>query len=419
MRALQQREKLRIWVLIFLCLLFLLLAQLGIGYYLIYRTSISGVTDRLKTLSTRVKSDLRYNNGAWDLSAYNADPQTPHPSGSGGFRQSLYVITSEGQVIERANPVNGLLDTSELQRILSYSYLQTIITATDEQWRVLSQPVLHEGNIVGAIIVAYYLPEKYNQTEVDARLTENLKHISSEVSVTDGIINTNRIDVRNVYYDITSEVVDAHNKVLFSNGRVPTYIDQSYVVDELARTHARKVIDTRTGEPFYIYSTPLTDTAGKTVGVVVSGESMKSIEELLQLYLQYGLLLSLCFVIPLSLLGLFFIDRELLFIHKQKSEKKQNPHVIGFDNNIGLLTVGETHITIPAHTYQFYLCDALLSNPQKLWTLDELLERFGSKESWKTVYDAYLAINKKSGLKLIVYEDRTYRINPQFIAIVK
>lgn len=421
MQNITKEGKARILMLMFVCLSFLLVAEVGIGYYLIRQASFSAISDKLQSFAARVRSDVKFENGVWDLSAYNADPLTPHPSGSGGFTYPLYIVTTEGFVIERTAPINGLLDTSDFQRLSQYDKLQTVTAPTEQEWRVLSRPLRKDGVTLGVVLVSYYLPEKYNLQEVDRRLTESMDHLVSQIGTSKNKLDTSRIDARNVYYDITSEVVDRHNKVLFVNGRVPTFVDESYVARELSQPSTRIVTDSITGEQFYTHNRVISDSAGNVMGIIVTAQSVANIYELLRYYVIFSLVFSIVLVVPLSIVGFYVIDREFLFLNKRKEQMRQNPSHIQFNGEKGILTVGEAEIHIPKQSYQYYLCDTLFSDTDRKWLLEEIASRIHHDESdsWKTIYDAHLAINRKAGIKLVSYDDRQYQINPRFASAIR
>src|SRR5581483_9497719 len=108
----------RIIVLLFICILGF---QIFLGYIFIREFILSQTKKQLNEFTHRVVSDLSYKNGTFDTSLYTADPKTPHPNGSSGFTSPLYIITTNGFVIERTHPINGFLDASDYKKSLSFS----------------------------------------------------------------------------------------------------------------------------------------------------------------------------------------------------------------------------------------------------------------------------------------------------------
>ena len=143
---------------VFLFFIFLSLLQIGITYIFVRQSSLNQIYDSFMSLSQRIQHDIKYDQGKWDTKLYNADPFTPYPHGSSGFSQPLYIITSEGFVIERNRPISGLLDSSDFKHLLSFSRPQSISTVTNENWRVLSSPIRNKARTIGVVLVAFYNP---------------------------------------------------------------------------------------------------------------------------------------------------------------------------------------------------------------------------------------------------------------------
>src|SRR5579871_3803868 len=74
--------------------------QLIVGIFLVYQVSIKQTTDFLQNISQRVKDDISYQNGMWDIHRYVADPQTP-----GTY--PLYILSADGFVLDRWKPLHG------------------------------------------------------------------------------------------------------------------------------------------------------------------------------------------------------------------------------------------------------------------------------------------------------------------------
>lgn len=101
----------------------------------------------------------------------------------------------------------------------------------------------------------------------------------------------------------------------------------------------------------------------------------------------------------------------------------QSNIIVTFDKQKPALLVGVKEVAIPYQTNQYFLCETLFGSKKMRWENDELLEKFGSDAETTEVkrqpYDAYLAVNKKvkreTGINdLILYEAKTYRINPKY-----
>jgi hypothetical protein len=181
-----------------LCALFLFLFHTLLNYEFIRSVTTHDIETGLDTFTQRVEKDFRYKDGLWDTSLYSADPLTPHPHGSSGFTSPLYVITEKGLVIERSNPIKGLLDTSDYKLLVEFEQPTSLTTATNEHWRILSKKVYDKDIPVGVVVISYYNPSADNPDGLDAKMLENINTIIDSLSIQNGIIVTNKIDIRNI-----------------------------------------------------------------------------------------------------------------------------------------------------------------------------------------------------------------------------
>ena len=396
----------------FIYIAFILIFQTTITFIFLRYIAIQDAKHSLEELYTRISNDLQIKNGKWDTTLYNADPHTPHPSGSNGFITPLYIITSGGFVIERNQPISGLLDSSDFKHLQAFQTPQTLAVVTNDQWRVLSKPILGKNNeVLGLTSVAYHNPNENILNVIDSTLLESLEKINSAIKVTNNSIDVKDVDIRTIRYDIAFEVINTYNKVLLQNGRTPTYIDPSYIDSELKRSITRIVRDSHTGEQFLIYMQPIKDSNGKSQGIILIGRSLYSIHNTLRAYVIFSLGFGIFLIIPLLLLL-----SQRLFIFKTKSVNVDSyPEEVAFDSKESVILADKKIIAIPYATNQYYLCKAVFSHPKKRWELDELLKKFGDQDSsqnWRKVYDAAIMVNKKAGFKLISYQDKTFRLNP-------
>jgi len=390
----------------------LLIAQIAITFIFLRYIALLDAKNSLEELYTRISNDLHIKNGKWDTTLYNADPHTPHPSGSNGFTTPLYIITSGGFVIERNQPISGLLDSSDFKHLQAFQTPQTIAVVTNDQWRVLSKRILGKNNeVLGLTSVAYHNPNINILNEIDQTLLESLEKINSSIKVIDNSIDVKDVDIRTIRYDIAFEVINTYNKVLLQNGRTPTFIDPSYIDNELKRNITRIVRDSNTGEQFLIFMQPIKDLSGKSQGVILMGRSLFSINNTLNAYVLFSLGFGFFIIAPFLLL---FSNKTFRFSYQ--SEKKDTyPDEVVFDPKESIIRADKKIIKIPFATNQYYLCKAVFTLPKKRWELDELLKKFGendSSQNWRKVYDTAIIINKKVGFKLISYEDKTFRLNP-------
>lgn len=377
---------------------------------------LSQVKASLYKLTDRVSNDLRYVKGKWDTTLYNADPQTPHPTGSSGFVTPLYIITTDGFVIERNQRISGLLDTSDYKRLTSFSSPQTISGVTNEKWRVYSKPLMKGNTTYGVAMVSYFNPIQTSQSEVDDKLEQNLNKLISQIEITNSTIKIKKIDIRDIDYDVSFEVVDTFNKVLINNGRTPSFIDPSYVNSIIKNKSERTIQDTDTGENFYIVSQTLFDDSQTPRAVVVAGESIDFIHNGIWQYLPYALVMTLLG----TGVGIFFIIKmfNVRTLLKQAESHEFTPQSIIFMQKEGKLQLNEETMDIPVDSHQHKLLQALFNKREKTWNQEELLEYFhesGNQENSRKIYDAMLAVNKKAGFKLIIYKEKTYKIEPSLI----
>lgn len=378
----------------------------------------------LYNITSRVKNDLRYiNNNQWDTDLYDSDPETPHPAGSSGYSKSLYVITSTGFVIERNKPIDGHLDSSDFKKLLSYQKPQTIENTVNKKWRVFSEPIKNANETEAVIFVSYYNFNPSSVEEIDKILNENSELLKNQVYFENKKLFVDKIDIRNVHYNVSFEIVDKYNIVLLNNGRVPTFIDPSYVIKEMNSKQSEKIIkNIKNGESFLVYSKTLYDLKNNPIAIIVSGESLNQIENILNLFILFSLVVNVFLIFPAMLFSVKIAKKQL---EKQLNEKDDLinfiPKKIIFIKKEGTILVDEKKVILPYASNQYYLSLSLFGNPKKRWELDELLEKFGEElipQNWRKVYDAMLSINKKVGIKIIVHKDKTFFINPELLNLL-
>jgi len=396
----------------FLYIFFIICFQTILSYTLVYELTVSKLKSDLAGYARRVEQDLNFNNGKWDLSHYLADPLTPHPTGSSGFIRPLYIASTEGFVIERSNPISGLLDASDMKHLLQFQTIQTLTTVTNEKWRVLSKPVILNNTTIGVITASYFSPDPNNLAQIDTKLFTTLENVNMllKIDPRTGLIDPGAVDIRRINYDVSFEVVNRYNKTLINNGRTPSFIDTSYLIDEIGNKPYTVLADKRTGEPFLIHRLIMLSN-NQPIGLIVTADSMKNVFSLLNTYLLISVLSTLGIIVPLGYITLKTFEREIT------GDKGPSIKSIDFDKKKSTLTIDATTIQIPYASNQYYILDALFSNSRKRWENDELLEKLGEEEmgNSRVVYDAMIAVNKKANIKLIDYQDRTYKINPSYL----
>ncbi len=412
--------------------LFLIVLVLNIAAALILlrHFAVKFIQYELETFTKRVSQELTYENGKWDTSLYASDPQTPHPNGSSGFSSTLYIISTDGFIIERNAPITGLLDSSDFNHLMAFQNPQTITNITNEQWRVLSKPITNNGKTIGVIMVSIYNPDRFIQETADEKLQTNLAKIEKKITIKNGEIETSEIDIRTIDFDVSFEIVTTFNKVLLNNGRMPTYIDKSYVYNELKNPNkVREFKNAADKKTYVIVSQTLFDSENNPVGVVLTGKPITFVDDIFNASIPYIILFVILSSAAIMCLLSRLLSAEIRMIiqqHDVAKNTKKLPSKITFNRTDSLLIIDDKQISIPYDSNQYYLLKTIFSNSKKRYEVDELLEAFGheaSAENWRKVYDAMNLVNKKvepyMPVKLIELRDKTYQVNPQLDSAIK
>lgn len=393
------------------------LLQVFLGLFVLYEISIRQTQNSLQTTVKRIHDDIYFQNGNWNVSRYNSDPQA---EGAG----PTYILSSDGYVIDRWKPIHGFLDTSDLKHLLSYTKPQTITTPTQQTWRIFSYPLTENGQNLGVITVASFNPQQ-NTDDVDKSLLATANTLKSKIMIKDGNIDVSNIDVRDINFDIAFQVVDRYNKIIAKNNntnsidRIPNFIDLSYVGDLLTQPTFQQINDSQTNERFLFLTSPMISN-NTVIGVIVVGMSIATLGSMLQSFF----VVEIIGIIFLSILTLYLLSLFIKpFIHEDElTTPLHEVQKITFDKKESTLLFDDQEIVIPYATNQYYLLEALFSNPKKRWETDELLEKFGEHDFGNTrkVYDAMIIVNKKVasllGTRLVVAREKTYQINPSLLS---
>lgn len=406
------------------------IAQLTLSFLVMRYLTLNQTQQDLTEFTERVTQGLTYNNGRWDTSRYTADPETPHPSGSSGFSTPLYIISADGFVIERNAPIEGFLDSSDFSHLMDFQEAQTISLVTNEQWRLLARPVTYNGKTIGVIVGALYHPERFIPAVAGSKIINTIDYLESKIDISTGVIKADRVDLRGIDYDISFEIVNNFNKVVLNNGRMPTYIDKSYIYQELEDVNeVRTIKDPVKNISYMVVKQIIYDNQQNPVGIVFAGKSIGFLNTTILKSLPYiGSLIVLTILLVIYLLRKWFqqsIEQILGFYDNIKKEKPLPSH-IEFNKKEGKLIIDNSEVDIPLDSNQYYLCKTLFSNIRKRWEFDEILEQFGENavnENWRKVYDTMNIINKKASpflpIKLIELREKTYFINPDLQSVVK
>lgn len=365
----------------------------------------------LKLKISQVKNDISFSDEKWNLSYYNSDVQL-----LGSY--PLFLITDDGYVLDRRKNIHGFLDTTDLEKLDIYEKPQTIRTITGQERRVFTNSIKSEGKEIGIISVSYFSPKEEIIDQIDEKLKASMQLIKSMLSVEDGKINVNKIDKRKIPYDISYAVVDNYNSVLSKTtnlnaiNRVPSYIDPSYIKSYLGEPKNKIIKDGLTGEIFFIKSNTINDKTKKLRGVIIIGQSIKEYAEFIKLYSLSQLILGTIVLIGSAALYSVILSK--------KQIKRENLY-IKFNASDGQLNINNETIQVPYATNQYYFLISIVGKPEKRWENDELLEKFGEDaidKNSRKVYDTMIKINDKTislvGEKIILYQNKTYRLNPIF-----
>ena len=422
MKSSRLPSSLFLFIRLYLILVLFFGIQVLISYWLVHRGFLKETQQDVDAIIERVKNDLRFTDGKWDTSLYNSDPFTAYPNSSSSY--PLYIVTTEGFVIERSKPISEILDTSDFKHLIQFQTPQLLTTVTNEHWRVLSKEVIRNGKSYGVIMVALYNPPETQLENTDKQLKENLEKLDSVIRIENDKMNVDKVDVRSVQYLVSFEIVDTFNKVLANDGRVPTFIDPSYVSSEFEAKTPRIVLDKTSNQRFLVDSQPIFDHENNRVAVVVAARTIQPVLNTLDRYFYIAGVGSLLLPILLSLMLIYFFNKVLrnrLEAAQIAKSQPVMPKSLSFDKKQSVLYIDGQSIEIPYSTNQYYLCKAIFSSPKKRWEQDELVEQMGdepSSEKFRKVYDAALAINKKTSLKLISYQDKTYFLNSEFLPLL-
>lgn len=402
-----------------LCSFFL--AQLLAGAAIINFVSISQTKEFINQISQNAVNNIHYKDGRWDTAKYDSDPEIP-----GNFR--IYIISKDGFIIDRWRPIPGYLDTSDYKQLLSFAQPKSIRTVTNQDWRILSVPISHDGNTVGVITTGYYGDKKGGDSEIDKELYKAADTIRQKVVINDSEINTQAINAYEVPFRVSYQVVDQYNKIHAKSDnsntldRLPNYIEPSYISKQLKSSSVNVIKSSSNGEKFLVKVTPLKDSKNQTVGTIIVARTMAPFSSLINQYLLLFGAASFLIIIMALVAVLSVKDKNRRPIVTAKIKRSEVIRTASFDKKHSQLIVNNHRITIAYATNQYYVCAALFSAPKKKWEIDELTEKLGYEHepgSWRKVYDAVNSINKKAldlcSTKLIITNNKTNQINPTIV----
>jgi hypothetical protein len=403
------------------------LLYLVANFYYLRWASYNDIKNGLEQTDARIKGDLVYKNGKWDTSAYDNDLliQQNNP---------LYIITTNGFVIDRESPINGLLNTSNFQYSSSFTDPKTVTSPSSEQWRMYSEPIIKNKTIKGVVTVGYLQPDPEATKDIDNKLRNAASTIVSKIKMNGDTLEVSNVDARNININISYEIVDKFNRSLASVGGVPSYIDTSYL-PELLKGKSAVVTDSITGASFATLAVPILDKTNNPVGMVVSGYPLKQVNDDLAKQLLFSISSgAVVIVFMLFLLG-YLIRKDLRKFAHQLNETISNTLplmpkniTLTFNKENSKITFADKLLKVPYDSNQYYVCKVLFSNTKKRWENDEIVEKIfpevGFEEVnkyWRKVYDAIRGLNEKSqqefGFDIVIFEAKTCRINPNLPSV--
>lgn len=392
------------WGIIVTLAAFSLLILVIIMYYS-WQSQREQLQTHLSTLSDIVKSDISYHDGQWDITKYLNDTQIPNDI-------PLYVITSEGYVVDRRNILINFLDTSDLRFSSSFQTPQTITTPVGETWYMYSKPLIRNRISYGTILLAYHQPEFSSINEIELQLKDLGRMIDSRINVSgDNLLDLSGFDPKTISGKISYQIVDTRNKVAATSGPIPSYIDRSY----LSSFDSDQFINIKNGSSIYTaHIAPIVDN-NRQIGVVVTAQDTIGIGTDVgnKVLLAYGLTL-------MSVTLLLSLMPRLLPGHLGTLA------LLSFDKKSSRLFYQDKELPIPLDSNQYYVLVALFSKPGKRWETDELTDIiFGQtslsemKSYWRKIYDAVRSINQKTqntfGQKIIETEAKTFRLRSHLV----
>lgn len=409
------------WIIPYLlAIIFVYIVALATSLYFLL---INQVKNDLVKITNQIKEDIHVENDKWDLSLYNSDNSIPQDN-------PRYIITSEGFVIERSKPIHGLLDLSRFSLINQYLSPTTVPTPANETWRVLALPILSGDQPIGVILVGIYQPAEANLPDIDRQLQEVIRRLSQNITTKGEVIDISQIDGRQLPYNISFQIVNRFNKVIMQSNntnsisRMPTYIDRSYIDNQLKGARFKEVVDNINHTKFLTLTTPLLNEKNLVSGLIVLGMPIDSVYSVVKNVILLNIGIGL--VIGTSLIPIvYFLNKKIQKRIEQNIKQKPDPKSISFIKKDCKLTIDTVTIEIPYASHQYYYCLALFQKPQKKWEADELLEILGEdfgSEKWRKVYDTMVALNRKTEQlidKLFMVKDKRYFLNPKYAQIIK
>ena len=351
-----------------------------------------------------------------------------------------YYFSIDGAIVLRRKPIQGFYDSVSFEFASQFSKVETyLFSGSDLKWRLYSKKIAKDNKTLGAILVGY--PVNFQASPI-AELDNEL------VTVADAMLSEVKIDVNNnidasnlitarIRPGIAVMIVDKFNHALVSDGGVPAYIDRSYIASVFKSAgQYQTIIDESTGDPFLVYI------SGYPTGVIISGYPLKQINSDLAKQFIFSVSTGIIVIVILIILVGFFLQRETTSLLLKAGEVAKKVFYVshragafGFDQDTGLIYLGDKKMEVPVKTKQYYICKVLFSKPNKNWENDEIMDRLPAhaletealdtyeplggndlRKKARMIYDAMRLLNEKAskifGYEVVLIQGKTYRINP-------
>lgn len=424
MKKLVVSEEFQFFAKIILFIVIFFIIFVGINHFNLNNISINETKEYLSKNALILSKDIIIeSDNKINATAYYQDTTTPGDI-------PIYIFTKDGFVIERSNYITGFLDTANFEYAGSYEKPHTIITPSGIEWRILSNKIIKNNKVEGAILVAYYYPQKSAYDEIDNQLINDANKINNLITLNNGQLNISNVKSKDIKYSTYYQIVDKYNKLLIDEGGPPSYIDRSYVYQYLQKQTFFEIKDKLTNHKYLFFSYPLVNNEG----VILIGKSITDFQKLIGKQQQFILITTLFLLIGIVII-FFYLKRELSSIVKRRTQESLkdlsspkfiNPVKIIFDIEKSCIFIDDRIIKIEYASKQYEFCKLLITYPKKRWEYDELMDKLGYNEEDahdRTFYDLRGTINKKVdqiiGADLISYENKTYYINPNLLGIIQ
>jgi hypothetical protein len=385
-----------------------------VGASSVYFTYNQRARNQLSFLINRIQDDISVKNGIWDMYKYNSDPILPG-------NESIYIFTTDGFVVDRWRPIKGFLDTSSISYLLDFTSPKTVSFGRNQFWRIYSKPVIYNNETLGVITSSYFQSNEENISSFDSKLKKNVETIFSQLKIQDKNIDVSDVDIRTTDLEIAIRVVDRFNSILVKSNnsnsidRTPSYIDRSYVANQLKNTGFKQLADLGNNSPYLVLSTPFV-VNGETVGLILVAQSVSVVYDQLRVF--FSIQLAVLFII--LIISWLAIRRYSIHELPVVTVKK-----IFFQSSTGNLTINNTIFEISKDSFQYKLIKAIFNEPEKKFKAIEILNDISISDSnaWRKVYDSSVLLNKrvfdKLNGKLIISDSAEFYLNPDIKAVIE